>query len=81
MGSNPTFTAQFKIKMHKFKIGEWVLYHRFLQADLEFGRLGKNAIIIQHLENKQYIIYVDDQRCDFESRRIKVNEENLESVD
>tara|TARA_B100001093_G_scaffold214239_1_gene205526 strand:+ start:1760 stop:1963 length:204 start_codon:yes stop_codon:yes gene_type:complete len=67
--------------MHRFRIDEWVMYHQFPAADTEWLRKGKRAVILEHLENGKYKIYVDDPDLDEQWRIKKVNEAVLKAID
>ena len=64
-----------------FRIDDWVLYIQFPHATSESLRQPKKAVILEVLDNKQYFIWVDDPSIPVETRRRKVNEENLKNVD
>ncbi len=63
-----------------FRIDDWVLYIQFPDASTDSLREPKKAVILEVLGNKQYVIWVDDQSIPLETRRRKVNEENLKHV-
>tara|TARA_R110000772_G_scaffold27852_1_gene70585 strand:- start:616 stop:819 length:204 start_codon:yes stop_codon:yes gene_type:complete len=67
--------------MHQYRIDEWVTYHQFPDADSEWLKKGKKAVILELLENSQYIIWIDDPERDIEWRRKKVNEADLTPID
>ena len=67
--------------MHRFRVDEWVMYHQFPAADAEWLRKGKRAVILEHLENGKYRIYVDDPDLDEQWRIKKVNEADLKPID
>ncbi len=67
--------------MHQFRVDEWVMYHQFPGADTEWLRKGKRAVILEHLEDKRYKIYIDDPLLDEKWRRKKVSEDNLRPID
>ncbi len=67
--------------MHRFRVDEWVIYHQFPAADAERLRKGKRAVILEHLENGKYRIYIDDPDLDEQWRIKKVNEAVLKPID
>ncbi len=67
--------------MHQYRIDEWVIYHQFPNADSESLRKGKRSVILELLENNQYIIWIDDPERDIEWRRKKVDEAELTAID
>ncbi len=64
-----------------YKIDDWVLYVQFPDATSESLRQPKKAVILETLDNNQYFIWVDDPSIPVETRRRKVNEENLKNID
>ncbi len=64
-----------------YKIDDWVLYIQFPDASTYSLREPKKAVILEVLGNKQYFIWVDDPSIPVETRRRKVNEENLKNID
>ena len=63
-----------------YKIDDWVLYVQFPDATSESLRQPKKAVILETLDNNQYFIWVDDPSIPVETRRRKVNEENLKNI-
>ena len=63
-----------------FRIDDWVLYIQFPDASSDSLREPKKAVILETLDNNQYFIWVDDPSIPLETRRRKVNEENLKAV-
>ena len=64
-----------------YRIDDWVLYTQFLDATSDSLRQPKKAVILEVLDNNQYFIWVDDPSIPIETRRRKVNEENLKNID
>jgi hypothetical protein len=64
-----------------YRIDDWVLYTQFLDATSDSLRQPKKAVILEVLNNNQYFIWVDDPSIPIETRRRKVNEENLKNID
>ena len=64
-----------------YKVDDWVLYVQFPDATSESLRQPKKAVILETLDNNQYFIWVDDPSIPVETRRRKVNEENLKNID
>lgn len=64
-----------------YRIDDWVLYIQFPDASSESLRQPKKAVILEVLSDKQYFIWVDDSSIPVETRRRKVNEENLKNID
>ena len=64
-----------------YRVDDWVLYTQFLDATSDSLREPKKAVILEVLDNNQYFIWVDDPSIPIETRRRKVNEENLKNID
>jgi hypothetical protein len=64
-----------------YRIDDWVLYTQFLDATSDSLRQPKKEVILEVLNNNQYFIWVDDPSIPIETRRRKVNEENLKNID
>jgi hypothetical protein len=64
-----------------YRVDDWVLYTQFLDAASDSLRQPKKAVILEVLDNNQYFIWVDDPSIPIETRRRKVNEENLKNID
>jgi len=64
-----------------YRIDDWVLYIQFPDASSDSLREPKKAVILEVLGNNQYFIWVDDPSIPIETRRRKVNEENLKNID
>ena len=64
-----------------YRIDDWVFYSQFLDATPDSLREPKKAVILEVLDNNQYFIWVDDPSIPIETRRRKVNEENLKNID
>ena len=64
-----------------YRIDDWVFYTQFLDATSDSLRQPKKAVILEVLDNNQYFIWVDDPSIPIETRRRKVNEENLKNID
>ena len=68
------------MKVHQYRIDEWVMYHQFPDAESETLRQGKKAVILDRLGKNRYEIYVDDPALDEKWRRKIVNEVNLRPI-
>tara|TARA_R100001079_G_scaffold95867_1_gene59039 strand:- start:554 stop:751 length:198 start_codon:yes stop_codon:yes gene_type:complete len=64
-----------------YRVDDWVFYVQFPDASSESLRQPKKAVILEVLGNKQYFIWVDDPSIPVETRRRKVNEDNLKNID